>query len=476
MNKLLPVLFFLISCSASRQIDSAIEPQSPFLVTPYLQLGSNPSPDSMIVLWHALASTDTDTSWTLNYKSIHDTIWIQAASPTKTTLAIKGEEIFNVYRATLTNLEPGSTFSYTVAKNGLLVFAAEGKAIKSASQPYRFVVSGDMGAGSKAAKQIATGIYKSNPDFVAIAGDIVYDNGLISEYKTRFWPMYNSEKVSMYGLPLMQSIPFFAALGNHDTYTHNLNLQPGALAYFHFWDQPLNGPEGIEGGPIVSELIANPKNREAFLEGAGHRYPRMSNYSFNYGNAHWTVLDANIYVDWTDDELRDWLRKDLAAAQNATWRFVLYHHPAISSSHTHYEDQQMRVVSNLFDSGNVDIVFNGHVHNYQRSFPMIVNTDASKIKKGRVPNVSWTLDKEFNGTTDTSPDGVIYIVTGAGGQVLYDPEQQNDPSSWQKFTDKFISLIHSFSLLDINGNNLKFSQIGTDGSILDSFEINKETN
>ncbi|MEO5581912.1 MAG: metallophosphoesterase [Saprospiraceae bacterium] len=476
MNKSIPVLFFLLSCSASRQLETPIVSQSPFLVTPYLQLGSNPTPDSMMVLWHVSEAMDSDTSWALKYKSANDTVWTQSAMPVKTTLTIKGLEIFNVYRVKLANLDPGRNFNYTIAKNGFEVFSAEGKAIKSVSQPYRFVVSGDMGAGSKAAKQIATGIYKTNPDFVAIAGDIVYDSGLISEYKTRFWPMYNSEKVNMHGLPLMQSIPFFAALGNHDTYTHNLNLQPDALAYFHFWDHPLNGPEGNEGGPIVSELTANAKNRAAFLEGAGNRYPRMANYSFNYGNAHWTVLDANVYVDWTDDKLRDWLRKDLASAQDATWRFVLYHHPAISSSHTHYEDQQMRVVSTLFDSGKVDIVFNGHVHNYQRSFPMIVYSDPSKNKKGRVPNVSWTLDKEFNGKTDTSPNGVIYIVTGAGGQVLYDPEQQNDPSSWQKFTDKFISLIHSFSLLDINGNNLKFSQVGSDGSNLDSFEINKAKN
>lgn len=473
MIKLLPILFFLLNCGTSRKQELKVTPNSTFLVTPYLQLGSSPSPDSMMVLWHTEASSAGDNSWTLQYKMVSDTVWRQTAIPSKTTLAIKGQEMFNVYRAMLTNLEPGGRFNYTLAKNGLQVFTAEGKALKSAAQPYRFVVSGDMGSESRAAKQVAAGIYKSSPDFVAIAGDIVYDSGLISEYSTRWWPMYNSDKVSMYGFPLMQSIPFFAALGNHDTDTHDLNLQPDALAYFHFWDQPLNGPDGVEGGPMVPELISNKNNRAAFLNGAGDRYPRMANYSFNYGNAHWTVLDANTYVDWKNEELRDWLRKDLANAHGATWRFLLYHHPAISSSHTHYEDQQMSVVSALLDSGKVDIVFNGHVHNYQRSFPMLVDTDPSKIKKGRVFNVNWTLDKSFDGKTNTIPNGVIYIVTGAGGQELYDPEQQNDPGSWQKFTDKFISMIHSFSLLEMNGTNLKFSQIGIDGSVLDSFQINK---
>jgi hypothetical protein len=132
----------------------------------------------------------------------------------------------------------------------------------------------------------------------------------------------------------------------------------------------------------------------------------------------------------------------------------------------------MRLVSPLLDSGKVDIVFAGHVHNYQRSFPMRLNPD--QMNKRKLTTDSWILDKLFDGNTNTRPNGIIYIVTGAGGQVLYNPEQQNDPSSWQKFTDKFISLIHTFSLVEIDGKKLKFSQIGTDGAVLDFFEIHKE--
>ena len=31
----------------------------------------------------------------------------------------------------------------------------------------------------------------------------------------------------------------------------------------------------------------------------------MANFSFDYGNAHWTVLDSNKNVDWTDPSLYD---------------------------------------------------------------------------------------------------------------------------------------------------------------------------
>jgi hypothetical protein len=194
-------------------------------------------------------------------------------------------------------------------------------------------------------------------------------------------------------------------------------------------------------------------NRKAFLDAAGEAYPGTVNYSFNYGNAHWLIVDSNPYVDWTNKDLNDWISKDLDQAKDATWRFVVFHHPGFTSSREHFEQQQMRLLSPLFEKGKVDVVFSGHVHNYQRSYPMtfipdkkgtlLVGGKDNNTIRGRVVNGKWTLDKTFDGKNHTKPTGVIYIVTGAGGQELYNPEQNNDPDSWQKFTDKFISSTHS---------------------------------
>jgi 3',5'-cyclic AMP phosphodiesterase CpdA len=227
-----------------------------------------------------------------------------------------------------------------------------------------------MATGTKQSGRIANGIYNSNPDLVAVAGDIVYNRGMISEYKTKYWPVYNADQIDSFNVPLLRSIPFVAAPGNHDLLSRDLDQYPASLAYYHFWEQPLNGPDGKEGGALVPALKASDANRKAFLDGAGEKYPRMSNFSFDYGNAHWTVLDSNPYVEWNDSLLKDWVIKDLAVAQNATWRFVLLHHPGFNSSRAHYEQQQMRLLAPIFEKGNVDIVFAGHVHNYQRSYPM----------------------------------------------------------------------------------------------------------
>ena len=143
----------------------------------------------------------------------------------------------------------------------------------------------------------------------------------------------------------------------------------------------------------------------------------------------------------------------------------------------------MRLLAPVFEKGNVDIVFNGHVHNYQRSFPMrfapdkkgtlLIGGKDNKTIRGRVVNGRWTFDKTFDGKTNTKPNGVIYVVTGAGGQELYNPEQETDPDSWQKFTDKFIATIHSFTLVNVNGKKLKLQQVDVNGKEIDAIEIIK---
>jgi len=474
-HKLSAVLFIISFYSATAQTKTS---GNVFVASPYLQIGNNPTPQTLQLLWHV---SDASAVWVVDHKE--NGTWIKTETPIATKFAIAGIEPHVVYRTTLKGLVPGSTFTYRVLKNGKEVFIAQAQAPRSADQPFRFVAFGDIGAGTPEAKQIANGVYNAKADLIVVPGDIVYEYGLMSEYRTKFWPIYNADKVDTVGVPLMRSVPFVASVGNHDADTRDLDKYPDALAYYSYWDQPLNGPIGKEGGSYVPTLKATDANRKAFTDAAGDRYPRMTNFSFNYGNAHWTVLDADTYVDWTDKELTDWVAKDLADSKDITWHFVMYHHPGFNSSREHYEQQHMRLLAPVFDKGNVDVVFNGHLHNYQRSFPLsfipdkkgtlLVAGKENKTVRGRVVNGIWTLDKTFDGKTNTKAKGVIYIVTGAGGQKLYNPEQEKDPDSWQKFTVKFISTIHSFTVVDVDGKSLKLRQLAADGRELDAIIITK---
>jgi 3',5'-cyclic AMP phosphodiesterase CpdA len=452
-----------------------------FVVKPYLQIGRAPAPGTLQLLWHA---PDADADWSVEFTAGAGRPWKKAEAPSSVRVAVTGVEPHRVYHATLAGLEPGGTFRYRVLKGGNEeVFSAEARAPKSADQPYRFVAFGDCGAGTPEQKPLAHRAFLSRPDLVVIPGDIVYEYGLISEYREKFWPIYNADEPSVTGAPLLRSTLFVAAPGNHDTDTRDLDRHPDGLAYYLFWDQPLNGPIGQEGGPFVPALKASEANRRAFTQAAGATYPRMTNFSFDYGNAHWTIVDSNPYVDWTDAGLKSWVEKDLAAAKDATWRFVMFHHPGFNSAREHYEQQQMRLLAPLFEAGKVDVVFNGHVHNYQRSYPLrfvpdrqgtlMVGGRDGKTVRGRVVNGQWKLDKTFDGRTDTTPDGVIYVITGAGGQKLYNPEQNDDPDSWQKFTDKFVSNVHSLTVADVEGKALTVRQVAEDGRELDRFRITK---
>ncbi|MFI5457983.1 MAG: metallophosphoesterase [Isosphaerales bacterium] len=458
-------------------------PDGPFLVKPYLQLGHSRTAGGLILLWH---SGDADSNWDVEYRSGAERPWQKAQAVSARPIAVSGIERHWVRRAVLTGLDKGCAFSYRIRKSGEVIFSGESRAPKGVDQAYRFVAFGDGGANTAEQKAIAYRAFQEKPDFVMIPGDIVYGRGRISEYRENFWPVYNADQASpSVGAPLLRSTLFVAAPGNHDIATRDLERYPDGLAYFLFWDQPLNGPTGEEGSAHVPKLSGPEANKQAFLEAAGDAYPRMANFSFEYGNAHWTVLDSNPYVDWTNPELREWVERDLASAQGATWRFVAFHHPGFNSAREHYEQQQMRQMAGVFEAGRVDIVFSGHVHNYQRSYPLhfvpgpdgddrpVAGKDGKPITRGKRITGRWRLDKSFDGVTKTRPDGVIYLITGAGGQHLYNPEQQDDPGSWQEFTHKFVSKVHSLTVADVDGATVTVRQVAADGQQLDRFVLTR---
>jgi predicted phosphodiesterase len=457
-----------------------INAQSSFLVKPYLQVGYEGRTNALELLWH---SSDSNAKWSVEI-SFNGSNWMTSKNISAQKIAVQGTKTFNVYHANLDNLIPGQIFNYRVQQDGKIVFSSEARAPKDSNQAYSFVAIGDIGAEKQDQKKLALIAYNLNPDFVAVPGDIVYDDGLISEYSKKFWSIYNADSSNNNGAPLMRKIPFIAAVGNHDVDNTDLDRHPDALAYYYFWAQPLNGPTITDFASAYPSFKSNEVNKLAFLNAAGNAYPKMNHFSYDYGNAHWLVIDADNYVDWTNQQLLEWVKKDLKNAAHATWRFVMFHQPGFNSSREHFEQQQMRLLAPLFEEGKVDVVFNGHVHNYQRSYPLtfvpdrkgtlLVGGKDNKSLRGRVVNGKWTLDKTFDGVKNKSPKGVIYIVTGAGGADLYNPEQTNDPDSWQKFTSNFFATAHSLSHVRVNGKSFKLDQISSAGKVVDSFEIFKK--
>jgi hypothetical protein len=139
------------------------------------------------------------------------------------------------------------------------------------------------------------------------------------------------------------------------------------------------------------------------------------NYSFDYADAHIAVLDTNASTTQMRNILVPWLRQDMERSQ-ARWKFVVFHHPPYSSGLHGDDARTQRVLDPVLRQLKVDLVFNGHDHHYERWKPR---------------------------------GGVVYIVTGAGGAVLY-PRKRTDPA-----TAVFSGRKFSFTRIDIAKDTLR---------------------
>jgi hypothetical protein len=87
-------------------------------------------------------------------------------------------------------------------------------------------------------------------------------------------------------------------------------------------------------------------------------------YSFDCSNAHFAMLDSNLQTDVQ----AEWLAEDLA--NSATWKFAVFHHPPYSSI-SGREGGWLDVRAAwepVFIANDVNAVFNGHVHVYERCY------------------------------------------------------------------------------------------------------------
>jgi uncharacterized repeat protein (TIGR01451 family) len=318
-------------------------------------------------------------------------------------------------------------------------------------------------------------------EFVLNTGDNVYNVGSEGPYRDFFFPVFNNDKDSNEtGAPLIRSSLYFITVGNHDLgstgVSANLladnsaprfsgNVDGGdALAHFNNFYYPQNGPTGfdiqntwnvdssIQNGMTFSYMGQNynsPAAIEAYRasttvdtgKGANRQIDHQSNYSFDYGNAHFLFLDSNPHLfngnlpggvasttppppPFTayPTPLGKWVINDLDSSKQ-TWKIVVYHQPAFSSGDATILNNQMRAVAKLLEDHGVNMVFNGHEHNYQRSLPIRATARTAGTPSTMAGSPAVMVDTAFDGNTQTVPDGVLYLVEGAGGNRDFDANQ-----------------------------------------------------
>ncbi|NLV21769.1 MAG: hypothetical protein GXY49_07265 [Syntrophomonadaceae bacterium] len=220
-----------------------------------------------------------------------------------------------------------------------------------AKQGFSFIYMGDSQADPETGDYSTWGQMleqaaadKSKPVFVMIGGDLVNDGSSQEEWDNFFAA----------GGAVLKKLHLYPAMGNHDN----------TALFKKIFELPANGPAGKE---------------EAF-------------YSFDYGDAHFTVMDSNV-MGAANKEDMEWLEKDLAQTDK-TYKIVMFHHPAYPAVEIPKDSLRADVIQKNFvpimEKAGVNLVLTGHQHVYMRTWP---------LKNGQ-----------------RSEDGIVYLMGYSGGK------------------------------------------------------------
>jgi hypothetical protein len=318
---------------------------------------------------------------------------------------------FTQYEARLTGLSAATKYTYDVLMNGVDATSSQDAfttAPRSGSGTVRFIAFGDSGAGTSAQTQLAARMAADTFDLALHTGDVAYGNSNLVGGAS--YVQYDNWLFSVYSW--MRSRPLFPSIGNHDD---EIGF---AQAYRDVFVLPDEGA-----------TTTYPDNAERF-------------YSFDYGPVHFVALDTeHAFIDTARRQAQlAWLDADLAATTQP-WKVVYFHRPPYSSGSEHGSSVDVRqAFAPIFERRGVNLVLNGHDHDYERSKP-------------------W---REF--VTTGSP--VTYVVTGGGGAALY-------PVGTSAWTAASASINHYTRITAGTGCVMTVEAVRTDGVVADQASIDR---
>jgi hypothetical protein len=219
---------------------------------------------------------------------------------------------------------------------------------------------------------------------------------------------------------------------------------------------------------ITKISIGNHEDSDTLLNSYLNQF-RISKqyYSFDTNNVHVLIMSTEEEFEPNSDQY-NFVVNDLRNAANnpdIKWIVVNMHNPFYSSPNECEAsgcegDKDFRESFHpLFDKYGVDLVLEGHVHNYQRSFPLAFNQ-----QKSGEPIVTSASKTDYN-----NPSGAIFAIVGTGGVNLHGLSDKAPFMAFQQ-DSKFGVLYMHFSDDKIDA---KF--VTNEGETLDHFSISKTT-
>ena len=263
-------------------------------------------------------------------------------------------------------------------------------------------IAGCDGGGDVKTAMLVDSILKADSvakvtDAVFTTGDNAYQEGTAAQFTNCFGATWGNPKRGI--AKKLHPTP-----GNHDY------LSNAASPYFAYFGDKAGGP------------------------GAGY-------YSYDIGAWHVVVLNSEIVVQSEFSDLdrkaqEDWLKKDLKDKPKPCT--VAYWHEPRFSSGWHGSEARLQPIWQILYDANVDLVLNGHDHDYERFLPQ---TPAGLLDTLR---------------------GIPAIVVGTGGAELRGFGGKKIGNSDYRLEGRFGVLV-----LTLGGGEYRSAWIETDGRVWD---------
>lgn len=304
-------------------LDIAIKPE--ILTKPYLQ---NVSKTGITIMWES----NVNNKGIVNYSTDKSNLEFMSESVTKETNAKT-----YVHKARLDNLKPGTMYYYQVINHDFTSSINSFiTAPKEDNTTFTVGIWGDSHQESPWKYMADYMVDKLNVDFAFSTGDLSNSGNKREDLSTVFLP-HVCERIG-------SKIPFFVSLGNHDV------------------------GESWEGGDLIRQYLDCP------VEVNSDPNAFNGSYLLIYGNVafisiDWNKMETQVFPDyWLENTLK---REDV---QKARFRFIFIHNAPFYERWQVAEKERIKeYLPPLAEKYNVDAVFSGHMHGYERGILNGVN-------------------------------------------------------------------------------------------------------